>query len=115
MKRPAQPEEIAPAFVFLASPSCSSYITGRSAPNYWRLLGRLADNTRDRALSAREKNLLSEGVFDFGDVPHSLPARRRYLRQSRYLPGLVSGISSQSNAVATIAAPVSTMNGQVAD
>ena len=28
MKRPAQPEEIAPAFVFLASPHCSSYITG---------------------------------------------------------------------------------------
>jgi NAD(P)-dependent dehydrogenase (short-subunit alcohol dehydrogenase family) len=28
MKRPAQPEEVAPAFVFLAAPSCSSYITG---------------------------------------------------------------------------------------
>ena len=28
MKRPAQPEEIAPAYVFLASPQCSSYITG---------------------------------------------------------------------------------------
>lgn len=28
MKRPAQPEEIAPAYVFLASPRCSSYITG---------------------------------------------------------------------------------------
>ena len=27
MKRPAQPEEFAPAYVFLASPSCSSYIT----------------------------------------------------------------------------------------
>src|SRR5215472_19072921 len=26
MKRPAQPEEIAPAFVFFAAPSCSSYI-----------------------------------------------------------------------------------------
>jgi hypothetical protein len=32
MKRPAQPEEIAPAFVFLASPSCSSYITGEILP-----------------------------------------------------------------------------------
>jgi NAD(P)-dependent dehydrogenase (short-subunit alcohol dehydrogenase family) len=32
MKRPAQPEEIAPAFVFLASPSCSSYITGEFLP-----------------------------------------------------------------------------------
>jgi NAD(P)-dependent dehydrogenase (short-subunit alcohol dehydrogenase family) len=32
MKRPAQPEEIAPAFVFLASPSCSSYITGEVLP-----------------------------------------------------------------------------------
>jgi NAD(P)-dependent dehydrogenase (short-subunit alcohol dehydrogenase family) len=27
MKHPAQPEEIAPAYVFLASPQCSSYIT----------------------------------------------------------------------------------------
>jgi NAD(P)-dependent dehydrogenase (short-subunit alcohol dehydrogenase family) len=32
MKRPAQPEEIAPAYVFLASPSCSSYITGEVLP-----------------------------------------------------------------------------------
>lgn len=28
MKRPAQPEELSPAYVFLASPVCSSYITG---------------------------------------------------------------------------------------
>jgi NAD(P)-dependent dehydrogenase (short-subunit alcohol dehydrogenase family) len=32
MKRPDQPEEIAPAFVFLASPQCSSYITGEILP-----------------------------------------------------------------------------------
>jgi NAD(P)-dependent dehydrogenase (short-subunit alcohol dehydrogenase family) len=32
MKRPAQPEEIAPAFVFLASPACASYITGEILP-----------------------------------------------------------------------------------
>jgi NAD(P)-dependent dehydrogenase (short-subunit alcohol dehydrogenase family) len=32
MKRPAQPEEIAPAFVFLAAPVCSSYITGEVLP-----------------------------------------------------------------------------------
>ncbi|HEY9216968.1 MAG TPA: SDR family oxidoreductase [Phenylobacterium sp.] len=32
MKRPAQPEEIAPAFVFLASPHCSSFITGEILP-----------------------------------------------------------------------------------
>ena len=32
MKRPAQPEEIAPAFVFLASSHCSSYITGEILP-----------------------------------------------------------------------------------
>jgi NAD(P)-dependent dehydrogenase (short-subunit alcohol dehydrogenase family) len=32
MRRPAQPEEIAPAFVFLAAPSCSSYITGEVLP-----------------------------------------------------------------------------------
>ena len=32
MKRPAQPEEIAPAYVFLAAPCCSSYITGEVLP-----------------------------------------------------------------------------------
>lgn len=32
MKRPAQPEEIAPAYVFLAAPCCSSYITGEILP-----------------------------------------------------------------------------------
>jgi len=32
MKRPAQPEEISPAFVFLASSQCSSYITGEILP-----------------------------------------------------------------------------------
>jgi NAD(P)-dependent dehydrogenase (short-subunit alcohol dehydrogenase family) len=32
MKRAAQPEEIAPAFVFLASGQCSSYITGEILP-----------------------------------------------------------------------------------
>jgi NAD(P)-dependent dehydrogenase (short-subunit alcohol dehydrogenase family) len=32
LKRPAQPEEIAPAFVFLAAPACSSYITGEILP-----------------------------------------------------------------------------------
>ena len=32
MRRAAQPEEIAPAFVFLAAPCCSSYITGEILP-----------------------------------------------------------------------------------
>ncbi len=32
MKRPAQPEEIAPAYVFLATSQCSSYITGEILP-----------------------------------------------------------------------------------
>ena len=32
MKRPAQPEEIAPAYVFLASSHCSSYVTGEILP-----------------------------------------------------------------------------------
>ena len=32
MGRPAQPEEIAPAYVFFASPQCSSYITGEILP-----------------------------------------------------------------------------------
>ncbi len=32
MKRPAQPEELSPAYVFLASSACSSYITGMVLP-----------------------------------------------------------------------------------
>jgi NAD(P)-dependent dehydrogenase (short-subunit alcohol dehydrogenase family) len=32
MKRPAQPEEVAPAYVFLAAPAFSSYISGEILP-----------------------------------------------------------------------------------
>ena len=32
MKRPAQPEELSPAYVFLASPVCAGYITGIVLP-----------------------------------------------------------------------------------
>lgn len=32
LERPAQPEEISPAYVFLAAPACSSYITGIVLP-----------------------------------------------------------------------------------
>jgi NAD(P)-dependent dehydrogenase (short-subunit alcohol dehydrogenase family) len=32
MKRPAQPEELSPAYVFLAAPVCASYITGLVLP-----------------------------------------------------------------------------------
>jgi NAD(P)-dependent dehydrogenase (short-subunit alcohol dehydrogenase family) len=32
MKRPAQPEELSPAYVFLASPVCSGYISGIVLP-----------------------------------------------------------------------------------
>jgi NAD(P)-dependent dehydrogenase (short-subunit alcohol dehydrogenase family) len=32
MGRAAQPEEIARAFVFMAAPSCSSYVTGEILP-----------------------------------------------------------------------------------
>ena len=32
MKRPAQPRELAPTFVFLACSRCSSYITGAILP-----------------------------------------------------------------------------------
>jgi NAD(P)-dependent dehydrogenase (short-subunit alcohol dehydrogenase family) len=32
MKRPAQPEELSPAYVFLASQVCSGYITGIILP-----------------------------------------------------------------------------------
>jgi NAD(P)-dependent dehydrogenase (short-subunit alcohol dehydrogenase family) len=31
-KRPAQPEELSPAYVFLAAPVCASYITGMVLP-----------------------------------------------------------------------------------
>jgi NAD(P)-dependent dehydrogenase (short-subunit alcohol dehydrogenase family) len=39
MKRPAQPEEIAPAFVFLVAPVCSSYITGIVLPVMGGVIG----------------------------------------------------------------------------
>jgi NAD(P)-dependent dehydrogenase (short-subunit alcohol dehydrogenase family) len=39
MKRPAQPEEIAPAYVFLASPVCASYITGIVLPVMGGVIG----------------------------------------------------------------------------
>jgi NAD(P)-dependent dehydrogenase (short-subunit alcohol dehydrogenase family) len=32
MGRPAQPEEISPAYVFLASPVCASYVNGVVLP-----------------------------------------------------------------------------------
>ncbi|MNI44156.1 General stress protein 39 [compost metagenome] len=32
MGRPAQPEELSPAYVFLASPACASYISGVILP-----------------------------------------------------------------------------------
>jgi NAD(P)-dependent dehydrogenase (short-subunit alcohol dehydrogenase family) len=32
MKRPAQPEEVAPAFVFLASAHCASFVSGEILP-----------------------------------------------------------------------------------
>lgn len=39
MGRPAQPEEISPAYVFLAAPSCSSYITGVVLPVMGGVMG----------------------------------------------------------------------------
>ncbi len=39
MKRAAQPEEIAPAYVFLAAPTCASYITGEVLPIIGGYLG----------------------------------------------------------------------------
>ncbi|PYQ26626.1 MAG: short-chain dehydrogenase [Acidobacteria bacterium] len=39
MKRPAQPEEIAPAYVFLAAPVCSSYVTGIVLPVMGGVIG----------------------------------------------------------------------------
>jgi NAD(P)-dependent dehydrogenase (short-subunit alcohol dehydrogenase family) len=39
MKRPAQPEEISPAYVFLASPACASYITGIVLPIFGGVTG----------------------------------------------------------------------------
>jgi len=39
LRRPAQPEEIAPAYVFLAAPVCSSFITGIELPIMGRTPG----------------------------------------------------------------------------
>lgn len=39
MMRPAQPEEISPAYVFLAAPACSSYITGVVLPVMGGVMG----------------------------------------------------------------------------
>ena len=39
MKRPAQPEEVSPAYVLLASAACSSYITGIVLPVMGGVLG----------------------------------------------------------------------------
>jgi NAD(P)-dependent dehydrogenase (short-subunit alcohol dehydrogenase family) len=39
MRRPAQPEEIAPAYVFLAAPVCASYITGIVLPVMGGVIG----------------------------------------------------------------------------
>lgn len=39
MRRPAQPEEISPAYVFLAAPACSSYITGVVLPVMGGVMG----------------------------------------------------------------------------
>jgi NAD(P)-dependent dehydrogenase (short-subunit alcohol dehydrogenase family) len=39
MKRPARPEEIAPAYVFLAAPACASYITGVVLPVMGGVIG----------------------------------------------------------------------------
>jgi NAD(P)-dependent dehydrogenase (short-subunit alcohol dehydrogenase family) len=39
MKRAAQPEEIAPAYVFLAAPACASYITGIVLPVMGGVIG----------------------------------------------------------------------------
>ena len=43
MKRPAQPEEIAPAFVFLASPQLLQLHHRRNPADHRRLFGRLGD------------------------------------------------------------------------
>ena len=48
MGRPAQPEEIAPAYVYLASPQCSSYISGEILSSHRRLLSRRYDRVLRR-------------------------------------------------------------------
>jgi hypothetical protein len=62
MKRPAQPEEIAPAFVFLAIPSCCSYILPIIAGTH------AGHRRQQRSLSAaaglREKTLCRPGGTD---------------------------------------------------
>jgi hypothetical protein len=57
MKRPPQPEEISPASVFLAAPSCSSYIPARSFPSSGAILAA----EPSAALAASETSKDSQG------------------------------------------------------
>ncbi len=89
MRRPAQPEEIAPAYVFLASPQTSSFITGGNSPHHRRLCRRLIVNAKPHRWSARvtrESNAMDfqKDIFESDDpmaiarsLKHSAEASHR--------------------------------------
>jgi hypothetical protein len=68
MRRPAQPEEIAPAFVFLAAPSCSSYITGEILPIIVDIQARDAIFSCPMARTAKRKYARSAGEDVKGEM-----------------------------------------------
>ena len=74
MKRPAQPEELSPAYVFLAAPCCASYITGivlpitgsvgaseRRKERPMAAYGKKAAEKVERAMHERKKGTLRSG------------------------------------------------------
>jgi hypothetical protein len=75
MKRPARPEEIAPAFVFLAAPSCSSYITDEILPIIGRYGAAVAQAVVDLGekgasdgLEADDKGRIYAGDFERNSI-----------------------------------------------
>jgi hypothetical protein len=72
MKRPARPEEIAPAFVFLAAPSCSSYITDEILPIIGRYGAAVAQAVVDLGEKGCRPPARTTGRWPGNDVPRAL-------------------------------------------
>jgi len=69
MKRPAQPEELSPAYVFLAAPACSGYITGIVLP----VTGSVGDQSTPEVVLED----LRLGHLACGHPPHAFLERLR--------------------------------------
>lgn len=78
MKRAAQPEEIAPAFVFLAAPACSSYITDHidstRIPRSSQICGMAGGLRRDQSSPIGRTG----GVHDCSDRPAFFSTRQNF-------------------------------------